>query len=463
MNKNNLTRRQFLTTASTGTITALASGAIPAHGNITKKASKLAILGGQPVRTERWPSWPISDKTEEKSILAALNSGRWGRSGVEMVSDVEKRFAKLMGSKYCLLVHCGTHALHTSVHVLGIGGGDEVLVTPYTFVATIDVILLEDALPVFVDIDPEAFQMNPDKIEEKITENTKAIMPVHITGGVCNMDKINAIAKKYNLKVIEDACQALLAEWRNKKAGTLGDLGCISFQSSKPLTCGEGGAILGDDEETMDRCYSFHNFGRRKGKFMTRDRGDYPILATKYRVTSFQAAVLNAQMNRVEKQFERRAKNADYLTSRLNEIPGINPRKDYEGTTRTAYYAYAFRYKKEHFNNLPRKKFLSALRAEGIPCSSGLGTIGSTSTPMNREGLIEDALNSKSFQKIYSRQRLKKYREQNHCPESDQLCKEVAGFSQSLLLGTKRDMDDIANAILKIYENRDILAKPQTP
>jgi len=181
-------------------------------------------------------------------------------------------------------------------------------------------------------------------------------------------------------------------------------------------------------------------------------------LATKYRVTSFQAAVLDAQTNRLERQFERRVENADYLTSRLNEIPGINPRKDYEGTTKPTYYAYAFRYKKEHFNNLPRKRFLSALRAEGIPCSSGLGTIGSTSTPMNREGLIEDALNSKSFQKIYSKDRLNKYREQNHCPESDQLCKEVAGFGQNLLLGTKRDMDDVADTILKIYENRDKLA-----
>ncbi|MHC4489224.1 MAG: DegT/DnrJ/EryC1/StrS family aminotransferase [Planctomycetota bacterium] len=462
MNKNDLTRRQFLSTASVGAIAAAASAQIPAYGNPSNKTRKLAILGGQPVRTKRFPRWPIWDKTEEKSILAALNSGRWGRAGVEMVSEVEKRFAELMGSKYCLLVHCGTHALHTSTHVLGIGGGDEVLVTPYTFVATIDVILLEDALPVFVDIDPETFQMDPDKIEEKITENTRAIMPVHITGGVCNMDKINSIARKYNLKVIEDACQAVLAEWRNKKAGTHGDLGCISFQSSKPLTCGEGGAILGDDEEIMDRCYSFHNFGRPKSKFMIRDRGSFPILATKYRVTSFQAAVLNAQMNHLERQFERRAENADYLTSRLNEILGINPRKDYEGTTKPTYYAYAFRYKKEHFNNLQRKKFLSALRAEGIPCSSGLGTIGSTSTPMNKEGLIEDALNSKSFQKIYSKERLNRYREQNHCPESDQLCKEIAGFGQNLLLGTKSDMDDIANAILKIYENRDILAKPQT-
>lgn len=221
MNKKDLTRRQFLSTTSVGAIAVAASARIPAYGNLTKKASKLAILGGQPVRTKRFPRWPRWDKTEEKSILNALNSGKWGRLGGKMVPNVEKRFAEQMGAKYCLLVHCGTHALHTSIHVLGIGGGDEVIVTPYTFVASIDVILLEDALPVFVDIDPETFQIDPDKIEGKITENTKAIMPVHITGGICDMDKINAIAKKHNLKVIEDACQAVLAEWRNKKAGTL--------------------------------------------------------------------------------------------------------------------------------------------------------------------------------------------------------------------------------------------------
>ncbi|MFQ6035678.1 MAG: DegT/DnrJ/EryC1/StrS family aminotransferase [Sedimentisphaerales bacterium] len=455
MNKNNLTRRQFIAAASAGSLAAVASRNIPAYGNITKKAGKLAILGGRAVRTKRFPRWPIWDKTEEESILAALNSGRWGRFGGKTVSDVEKRFAELMGAKYCLLVHCGTHALHTSVHTLGIGGGDEVIVTPYTFVATIDVILLEDALPVFVDIDPQTFQIDPDKIEEKVTENTRAILPVHITGGLCNMDKINTIAKKYNLKVIEDACQAVLAEWKNKKAGTLGDLGCISFQSSKPLTCGEGGAILGDDEEIMDRCFSFHNFGRPKGKFMPRDRGGHPILATKYRVTSFQAALLNAQINRVQQQVNKRIENAEYLTQRLNEIPGIVPRKDYQGTTKTVYYTYAFRYKKEHFNNIPRKKFLSALRAEGIPCGWGLGVIEGFG--LHKEGLIEQTLKSKSFQKIYSKERLKKYREQNYCGETDKLCEEVAGFSQSLFLGTKSDMDDIADAILKIYENRDKL------
>jgi len=449
MKKNNLTRRQFLNTASVGA--AVAAIGIPSYGNITKEASKLAILGGQPIRSKPFPSWPIIDETDEKSVLSAVRSRSWKRS--KLVRTVEKRFIKLLGAKCGLLTGSGTQSLHTSIHALGIGGGDEVITTPYTFIATIDAILLEDALPVFADIDPETFMIDPDKIEEKITENTKAILPVHITGGVAHMDKINAIAKKHNLVVIEDACQAILAEWKNKKVGTLGDLGCFSFNASKCLASGEGGVILGDDQKIMDRCSSFHSFGTPVGK----SKYSYPFLGLKYRTNSLNAALLDAQMNRVEEQCEKRSENADYLTSKIKEIPGILPRKDYPETTMTSYFHYGFRYKKEHFNNIPREKFFSALRAEGISCGFQLGTIGRTSAPMNKEGAIVDAFNSKSFKKIYSKERLNRYHEENHCPESDQMCKEVAGFYQSYLLGTKKDMDDIADAILKIYENRDKL------
>ena len=346
--------------------------------------------------------------------------------------------------------------MNTAIHVLGIAGGDEVLVTPYTFVATVNAILLEDALPVFVDIDPVTFQMDPDKLEEKITGNTKAVLPVHINGGVADMDRVNSVAKKHDLKVVEDACQSILAEWKGRKAGTLGDLGCLSFQTSKNLTCGEGGAIFGNNEQVMDRCYSFHNFGRPKGKYMPRDKGGHPILGTKYRISTIHAALLNSQMDRIEEQARKRTENANYLTSRLEEIPGIVPRKDYKETTRTAYYVYALRYKKEHFSDIPRKKFIAALRAEGIPCSWGLGVL--EGFPINREGLIEEALNSEFFSKLYSKQRLEKYREQNQCPESDRLSEEVMGFSGEFFLGTTKDMDDIADAILKIYDNRDKLA-----
>jgi perosamine synthetase len=449
MYKKDISRRGFLKKTTAGSAAVFAFGAIPKLGT-TSNATKPALLGGLPVRMKPFPSWPIVDSKDEESVLSALRSREWSRG--KSVSVVEERFAKMMGSRYCIITGSGTQSLNASIHVLGIGAGDEVLTTPYTFVATIDAILLEDALPVFIDIDPETFQIDADKIEAKITEHTKAILPVHINGGVSHMDKINTTAKKHNLRVVEDACQAVLAEWKGRKVGTLSDLGCLSFQNSKNLTCGEGGAILGNDEEIIDRCYSFHNFGRPKGRFMSREKGGHPILGTKYRISSIHAALLNAQMDRIEDQTRLRSQNADYLTSRLKEIPGIVPRKDYPETTRTAYYAYTLRYKKEHFNNLPRKRFLSALKAEGIPCSWGVGVL--EGLPLHREGLIEQTLSSTTFQKIYSKERLNKYREDNHCPESDLLADEVMGFPGRLFLGSRQEMDDVVNAIVKIYENR---------
>ncbi|MBL7185240.1 MAG: DegT/DnrJ/EryC1/StrS family aminotransferase [Phycisphaerae bacterium] len=447
MGKNDLTRRQFMVAASAGPLSAVASS-IPAYGNVSKRAGKLAVLGGKPLRTNTFQSWPIWDKNaDEERVLSVLRSGVWSRAKV--VAEFEAKYAELMGAKRCLATTHGTTALLTSLAVLDIGVGDEVLVGPYTFVASIAVIMLSGALPIMVDTDPETFQVNPDKMEEKITENTKAILPVHIYGLPANMDKINAIARKHNLMVVEDACQAWLAEWRGKKCGTLGDLGCFSFQNSKHLTCGEGGAVIGNDDEVMNRCHSYHNFGRPYGeKALT--LGGYVRLGTKCRMTEFQAAMLLAQMKRLEEQTKTRGRNAEYLTSKIKDIPGIVPHRLYEGVTRAAYHLYPFRYKAEYFNGLPRAKFLAALRAEGIPCGDGYG-------PLNRDPFFEQTLNSRNFRQMYSKERLNRCREQNHCPDNDRLCTEAAGFSQRLLLGTKKDMDDIADAIFKIYENRDKL------
>ncbi len=168
MNKSKLTRREFLA-ASTGTIAAV-SGGIGAYANVSKKAGKLAILGGKPVRTNRWPSWPIWDKSAEKSIISVLRSGKWFRGSGTKVSEFEKKYAELMGAKRCLATTSGTTALMVALHVLGVDAGDEVIVSPYTFIATYNVVFLTKALPVFADTDHETFQINPDKIEERITK-----------------------------------------------------------------------------------------------------------------------------------------------------------------------------------------------------------------------------------------------------------------------------------------------------
>ena len=449
MNKNNLSRRQFIAAASAGSLAAAALKTIPAYSNLSEKAGKLAILGGQAVRTKPWPSWPIWDKSAEESILSILRSGNWFRFQGTTVSEFEKKYAELIGAKRCVCTVNGTNALMTALHVLDIGVGNEVIVSPYTFIATYNVVINSCALPVFADTDPETFQINPDKIEERINERTKAILPVHILGLPANMDRINAIAKKHNLVVIEDACQAWMAEWRGKKCGTVGDLGCFSFQNSKHLPCGEGGAVVGNDDEIMDRCFSYHNCGRPYGS--VKGTSGYPITGTNFRMTEYQAAILLSQMKRLEEDTQTRNENARYLTSRIKDIPGIIPHKLYEGVTRAAYHLYPFRYKKEHFNNVPRSKFLAALEAEGVPCSGGYG-------PQYKDSFIEVTLNSKNFKRAFSKERLDKYRQELRYPDNDQLCEEAVWLSQTLFLTTKEDMDDIADAISKIYENRDKLA-----
>jgi perosamine synthetase len=445
MQRINFTRRQLLTSASAAGVTL---GTMP-----TGNAAAPAMLGGQPVRTTPFTHWPAFRDTDEKAVLPVLRSGVWSRAKV--VDEAEKRFAHLMGAPYCLATCNGTNAIVTSVRALGIGAGDEVITTPYTFVASILPILLANALPVFADIDPETWQLDPAKIEARITPNTVAILPVHIIGGICDMDRINAIARKRGLKVIEDACEAHGGEWKGRKVGTLGDLGCFSFQNGKSLTCGEGGAVLGHDANLMDRCYSFHNMGRPKGSIKAKAGEGHPILGTKCRMAEYQASILMTQMETFDAECQRRSENAVYLTGKLKDIPGIVPRADHPGVTRTAFYYYGFRYKKSAFNGLPREKFIAALKAEGIPASRDLGVI--EGLPMNKEGCIKDAFATKAYQRIYPAGKLANYPAENECPLAEQLIQETVGFHQAMLLGTHSDMDDIARAVTKIYENRQKL------
>jgi len=449
MNTKNFSRREFLATASAGAVAAAASGTVPVLAGRGKTAGKLAIKGGNAVRTKPFQKWPVWDKSAEKDIVSILRSGNWFRGRGETVTKFERAYADLLGARRCVCTMNGTNALLTAMHVLDVGVGDEVIVSPYTFIATYNVIIGSAALPVFADTDPETFQINPDSIEERITEKTRAIMPVHILGIPANMDRIMAIAKKHNLIVIEDACQAWMAEWRGKKLGTIGDLGCFSFQNSKHLPIGEGGAVIGNDEELMDRVWSYHNCGRPFGSVKGTSR--YPIIGTNRRMLEYQAAIGLSQIKRLESDTQRRNENAEYLTSKLKGIPGIATVKLYDGVTRCAYHLYPFRYKKEYFNNAPRQKFLAALSREGIPCSGGYG-------PQYNDGLIEAFLQSKNCTRSFSKARLDQYRRELHYPGNDQLCEEAVWLSQTLLLGKKRDMDDIANAIAKVAANKDQLA-----
>lgn len=450
MKKGKLTRRQVIATTSAGIIGSMLNLSFrPFEISSSTQLKKLAIKGGEKVRKKSWPDWPVWDQTAEPGIIDMLRTGRWWRGEGEHVVEFEKRYAALMGARRCLATASGTTALVIALDVLGVDAGDEVLVSPYTFIATYNAIFSHKALPVFVDSDPETFLINPAKIEERITDRTVAIVPVHIYGLPADMDTINTIARKHNLKVIEDACQAWLAEYRGKKLGTLGDLGCFSFQNSKHLPSGEGGAIIGNDEDIMDRCNSYHNCGRPFGNMKT--GSGYPYRGMNYRMQQSQALILMSQMKRIEKDNDIRLANALYLDKKLKDIPGIVPYKPASGATRAVYHLYPFRYIKEQFNNVPKQKFIEALNAEGIPCAGGYGK-------QNKDGLMEEALTSRGYKRLFSEARLKQWREQNVLPGNDQLCDEAVTFYQSILLGSRADMDDIVNAITKIYQNRDSLA-----
>ena len=438
------TRRRFLRAMSAGAAgLGLTAGTTSRAFPSGATGEKPAILGGKPVRTEPFPSWPIVQENDERGWMEVLRSKDWCRAGDgHFTTKFEETWARTLGAKYCVVTSCGTTALYASLNALGVGPGDEVILPPYTFVATLNVILMQYALPVFVDSDRETFQIDARKIEAKITPRTRCIMPVHLGGNPVNMDMVLEVAKKHKVPVLEDACQAHTGEWRHRRVSTLGALGCFSFQASKNLNSGEGGAILTSDPAHHEFCKSFQDQGRGPAGATFA----YARQGSNLRMTEFQAALLLQQLTRVEEQSQTREKNAQYLTGLLREIPGISPARMYEGTTRNGYHLYMLRYDKAHFANLPRARFLEALEKEGIPCAGGY-------SPLNKERFIKRTLNSRVYRTMYSERQIAEWEERNACPENDKLCEEAVWFFQTMLIGPRRDMDDIADAIRKIQKH----------
>jgi dTDP-4-amino-4,6-dideoxygalactose transaminase len=447
--KSNITRRRFLeTTSLAGAGLSLTLGSTT-HGAETTGASKPAVLGGKPTCSNGFPGWPVYDQTEEKALLETLHSGQWYRGSGQAVARFESAYAKLTGARHCLAVSSGTSALTTALGALEIGPGDEVILPPYTFVATYNVIVLNYALPIFVDSDPETFQIDANKIEPAITDRTRAMIPVHLGGSAFDLDKVLEVANRHKVPVIEDACQSHLAEWRGRKVGTWGTAGCFSFQASKNLNSGEGGAVLTNDDEFAEICRNFHHQGRagQSSRFAySGTRG------SNLRLCEFQGNLLIAQMTRLEEQSKRRTENAKYLTKMLEEIPGILPAKMYAGCTRNAYHLYMFRYKKEHFANMSRGRFISALEKEGVPCSGGY-------SPMNKSEYVLGMIKSRHYQKLYPAEVLDHWAERNHCPNNEQLCQEAVWFTQNMLLGPRTDMEQIAEAIRRIQKHASEVAR----
>lgn len=439
------TRRRFLQQTSAGTALALTAPVINVFS--ASENGTPALLGGKPVRKTSFPSWPNVYGEHRRHWKDVLEAKGWCRLDGDFATRFEKAYAEMNGAKECLALNSGTSSLYCSLNALGVGPGDEVLVPPYTFVATVNVVFMQHAIPVFVDTDRETFQIDATKLEAKISERTKCILPVHLGGNVADMDTILAVAKKHNLRVIEDACQSHLAEWKGKNVGTLGDTGCFSFQVSKNLSSGEGGALLTNNETVMDRCFSFHTNGRERSNTYG---FSYINNGANIRMTEFQAALLLAGMERLDEQSTKRSENAAYLDELLADIGGLTPASQYEGTTRNAYHLYMMRYDPSAFKGLPRDRFLEALKAEGIPCAAGY-------SPLNKEPFFEKTLRSDAYSKIYDKAYIDKVIEESACPENDALCGEAVWFFQFMLLSNKKAMEDIAAAVKKIQAHAEAL------
>lgn len=447
---NKMNRRRFIKTSSMiGMGTAMGLSTIPyAMHSQTRRA---AILGGSKAFTGSWQGWPVVGPPEEQELLKVLHSGQWCRLGSPTTPRFEGDFRKMTSSAHTLATSSGTTALLTMLGALDIGPGDEVILPPYTFVATYNVIVQNYALPIFVDTDIESFQIDASRIESAITPQTRALMPVHIGGSPFDVDAVMQVASRHDLPVIEDACQAHFAEWRGKCVGNYGLGGAFSFQGSKNLNAGEGGAIITNNEDFYNKCYSFHHQG--SGTNAASLEPGTGTRGSNLRMTEFQAAILLAQMTRIPEQIERRSANANYLTELLSEIPGITPAKLYEGVTRSAYHLYMFRYNKEAFAGMDRGTFINALNAEGVPCATGY-------ISLPNDSYVRNLAKNKHYLKIYGQQRMRQWLEQISCPVNDQLCgEEAVWLFQTMLLGDRKDMEMIAEAIWKISREVNAIKK----
>lgn len=395
----------------------------------------LAINGGTKTVTRNF-SWPVFDETDIDAVTQVARSGQWGNPDCRgLVEKFEMEFAAYCGSKYALTCANGSVALRLALIACGVRPGDEVIIPPYTFIATATIVIEANCVPVFVDIDPDTYNLDSSKIEAAITPKTKAIIPVHFAGLACDMDKIMDIAATHNLYVIEDTAHAHGGEYKGKKLGSIGHAGCFSFQSSKNLNAGEGGLIVTDDEKLFDMMNSLRNVGRVKGGQWY----EHHYLGCNYRITQFQAALLSKQLERLEEQTRRRDENGRYLASQLQSIEGITPLRRGVGETLHTYHLFIFRYDSAKFNGMSKREFAEALAGEGVPAFMGYPK------PIYEQPVFQN----KNFM-CYA---IPDYVDYTgvRCEVAEKACyEEGIWILQHGMLGTRDDMSQFAKAIEKI-------------
>ena len=404
---------------------------------------ELAINGGTPVcEGEMWPKWPVFDDQERTGLLQVFESGKWWWG--EKVRQFEAEFAEFQDARFGVSCTTGTAALEMGLIACGVGAGDEVIVPPYTFIATASAVLRANAVPVFADIEDNSDNIDLEDVERKITERTKAVIPVHFTGLPCDMDALTAIAKKHDLSVIEDACHSWGSRWNGKGTGALGDCGAFSFQMSKNITSGEGGILLTDRENIADNARSYSNCGRGKESPWY----EHLIPAENLRMTELHAAILLGQLRRLEEQTLRREENGKILNDGFRDIPGISfPVRD-DRVTRRAYHLFTFRLD-EAVWGVSRDSFIQALKAEGVPCSGGY-PFPLYKNPMFRRNGAGPSYCPVSCPFYGGTMDYTAV----DCPNAESLCRRAVWLHHNVLLTEAYGAEKIVRAVRKIWDGR---------
>ncbi|GBC70741.1 3-amino-5-hydroxybenzoate synthase [Candidatus Calditenuaceae archaeon HR02] len=396
----------------------------------------LAIKGGRPVRSEPFPSWPVWGREEEEMLLSALRSGVWGLGG-QLVERFGEEFAGYAGCKHGVPCMNGTTALKIALKTLGIGPGDRVITTPYTFVATSSVLVELGAIPVYVDVVEGGVNIDSRLVWETIDSGVKAILPVHVGGHPVEMDLVLKASESLGVPVVEDAAEAHGAEWKGRRVGSLGVMGCFSFQSSKVMTSGEGGIITLNDSELAETCRALVNCGRSLG----RDWYEGDLLGYNYRMTEFQAAILLSQLRRLDEQIERRQRNFEELARLCRDLEGFRLITPPHGTDRTPHYLVIIQADGEYFRGVSKQKIVEALRGEGVPASVGW--------PMP----------------LYRFPPIKRYLEhhgvrvsQGEFPNTEKAASEFLFVHHRVLLGGRREVEDVYKALKKVEQHAGEMA-----
>jgi dTDP-4-amino-4,6-dideoxygalactose transaminase len=412
-----------------------------------KTMEKLAILGGTPVRTTPFTAWPQFDDRERTRLAAALESRRWGGYPFPSPLAVEfgRRFAAMHGAEFGIPAANGTVTLEIALRAVGIKAGDEVIVPPLTFMATAAAAVHLNAVPVFADIEARNWCLDPAAVEAAVTPRTKAIIPVHLGHQITDMDALMVVAKKHGLAVIEDCAHAHGGQWRGKGVGSMGDFGSFSFQSSKLVTSGEGGALITNDEILKQKAMSLINCGRKE---IGCDDYEGQLFGWNFRLSELQIAVLMGQLDRFEEVTRQRAEMLEYFRATLHaEVPGLRVLETDDRVTRQHCYQILMRYDAAAFAGVPRDRFLEALEAEGV------GLDGDFYVPLYRNPIF----NATSDEWPMLRER---YGEGIlTCPGISCPVSEKAAYEEAVwmhyphLMGTRKDVDDIVAAIRKVQQN----------